>query len=421
MKYLALETQADQRVSYQQYIKEQNIKRVFDLVRSGRCASRAELVRTMHLSATTISALVEELHEDGLVIETGPTLTSTPGRRPMRLRLNYADRQLAIFSLSRRGVRFTLFDLGCRPIESLFVEYSVGEEENGDLGESYATLFEELLMRKSRCFNRAKAIVIGVSFPGIYLEEEQAFSVRAAMNVSFSEKSMRGLVRRLGVPLLLGNVSMCLAYAEKKYIDASRCDDDELRDLIYVNICDGVGAGIINNGEMLARDERITGEIGHITVVPQGRKCDCGNRGCLERYVNVNEIIARVREAVSKDTSGAHGVALRALMENPTLDRIGSAYDAGVECVVGVIDDIAEKLFSGICCMVAITGIRLIVIGGLEAMGEGFLRRLHSLTEGECPAILMRGVRMMYSDVSADADNIGLAQYYMDKKFYIDA
>ena len=57
----------------------------------------------------------------------------------------------------------------------------------------------------------------------------------------------------------------------------------------------------------------------------------------------------------------------------------------------------------------------------LEAMGEGFLRRLHSLTECECPAILMRGVRMMYSDVSADADNIGLAQYYMDKKFYIDA
>ena len=78
MKYLALETQLDQRVGYQQFIKEQNIKRVFDLVRSGRCASRAELVRTMHLSATTISALVEELHEDGLVIETGPTLTSTP-------------------------------------------------------------------------------------------------------------------------------------------------------------------------------------------------------------------------------------------------------------------------------------------------------------------------------------------------------
>ena len=75
MKYLALNAQNGQRVNYQQYIKEQNIKRVFDLVRCGRCASRAELVRTMRLSATTISALVEELQEAGLIIETGPTLT----------------------------------------------------------------------------------------------------------------------------------------------------------------------------------------------------------------------------------------------------------------------------------------------------------------------------------------------------------
>lgn len=85
MKYLSLDRSEDRRPGYQQLIKEKNIKRVFDLVRGGRCASRAELVRAMHLSATTISALVEELVGEGLLLETGPTLTSLPGRRPMSL------------------------------------------------------------------------------------------------------------------------------------------------------------------------------------------------------------------------------------------------------------------------------------------------------------------------------------------------
>lgn len=407
MKYLALETQADQRISYQQYIKEQNIKRVFDLVRSGRCASRAELVRTMHLSATTISALVEELHENGLVVETGPTLTSTPGRRPMRLRLNYADRQLAIFSLSRRGVCYTLFDLGCRPIESLFVEYSVGEEENGDLGESYAALFEEILLRKSRRFNRANAIVIGVSFPGIYLEEEQAFSVRAAMNVSFSEESMRGLVRRMGVPLLLGNISMCLAYAEKKYIDASRSDDDELRDLIYVNICDGVGAGIISGGSILAGPFDTAGEFGHISIDPKGAPCKCGNRGCLEQYVNQNAILRRIQAACA----AAERPVPRTFSE---LEGV----DARIPEARPVLCSIAEQLATGVYALICATGIRRIVVGGCAgALGEAFLDQLQSFVRSR--RLLAGRTEMSYGHTGPEGDSLGLAHYFLDKAYTI--
>ena len=407
MKYLALNAQNGQRVNYQQYIKEQNIKRVFDLVRCGRCASRAELVRTMRLSATTISALVEELQEAGLIIETSPTLTSTPGRRPMRLRLNYSGRQLAVFSLSRKGVRYTLFDLACRPIETLFVEHAVGGGEDGDQGEVYASLFEEILLQRSKCFDPSNAILIGVSFPGIYLEEEQAFSVRAAMNVSFSEESMRNLQHRLGVPMLLGNVSMCMAYAEKKCIDALRSWGDELRDMIFINVCDGVGAGIISQGAIFTGTYNTAGEFGHISIDPSGAPCKCGNRGCLEHYVNQNAILARVQAACRTagrpepaDFSELEGICARAPEAKP------------------VLDSIAEQLATGIYALTCIVGIRRVVVGGYaNVLGNAFLEKMQ--TDVRSRHLLAGHTEISYGHAGPEGDSVGMAQYFLDKVYTI--
>ena len=86
MKYIPVERPDIGRTGYQQQVKEGNIKRIFDLVRCGKCKSRAEIVRCMDLSATSVSVLVEELTARGLIQEIGPTHTTLPGRRPISLR-----------------------------------------------------------------------------------------------------------------------------------------------------------------------------------------------------------------------------------------------------------------------------------------------------------------------------------------------
>ncbi len=393
--------------------RSENLKLMFNLINSGQDLTRADLARITGLSPSTVSSLAEALIRENLVTETGlARMQNGAGRRPLLLEIRSDGRQIPVFSLSRWGISYVLYDLKYNVLEQCF--RPLLPDRNGHV---YLDIIADIVHHQAKKLNHDRAVGLLISYPGAYLPESEKY-ILTSLQISFAKTDVDQLRDRVGLDVYMGNSSMNLAYAEKKHMDASGAPID---DLIYVNICDGVGAGIINNGEMLARDERITGEIGHITVVPGGLKCDCGNRGCLERYVNANEIIARVRDAVSRDESGTNGAMLRALMENPTLDRIGSAYDAGIECVRDAIDQIAEKLFVGLCCAVAITGIRCIVIGGLEAMGDGFLRHLSSLTGGECPAILMRGVRMMYSGISADADNIGLAQYYMDKKFYINA
>lgn len=407
MKYLSLEPQSEHRVGYQQRIKEQNIKRVFDLVRGGKCASRAELVRTMHLSATTVSALVDELQAKGLILEIGPSMTPLPGRRPMKLRLNNGGHQLAVFSLSRRGVRFSLYDLGCRVLESFFVEHPSGASGKKDSGEDYSALFEDVLLRRSACFDKASALVIGVSFPGIYLEEERAFYVETAMNVSFSENSMRVLEKRLGIPIFLANVSMCHAYAEKKLLDSFLSPEDETQDLIFINICDGVGAGILSNGNILTGPYNTAGEFGHISIDFHGSLCTCGNRGCLENYVNQNAIYASVVQACSAASEPVpeNFSALKGIYERSPAAR-------------RVLDDVAEKLGIGIYTMICATGIRRIVVGGgIEVLGEGFLEHLRSCTSKHHH--LTRHMSMSYACASADGDSAGLAHYFLDKAYSI--
>ena len=407
MKYLSLGPHTEQRVGYQQKIKEQNIKRIFDLVRGGKCASRAELVRTMHLSATTVSALVDELQEKLLIVEVGPSMTPLPGRRPMKLRLNNGGHQLVVFTLSRRGVRFTLYDLGCRVIESFFVEHPSGTSENRDSGEIYAGLFEDVLLRRSTHFDRASTLVIGVSFPGIYLEEEKAFYVETAMNVTLSEESMLGLEEHLGIPLYFANVSMCHAYAEKKFLDSFLAPEDETKDLIFINICDGVGAGIISGGNILTGPYNTAGEFGHISIDFHGSLCNCGNRGCLENYVNQNAILAAVIRACSeaKESVPSDFTSLKGIYERSPSAR-------------KVLDDVAEKLGIGIYTMICATGIRRIVVGGgIEILGEGFLEKLRSCTSKRHH--LTRHMCMSYARVGADGDSAGLAHYILDKAYSI--
>lgn len=407
MKFLDIARPVVQRSSYQHLIKEQNIKHAFDLIRSGRCASRADLVRVMHLSATTVSALVEELQEKGLIAETGLSLTSLPGRRPMKLRICGEQHQLAMFSLNRRGVRYTLFDLNCRIIERFFIEHPMDEIQALDNDGGYAKLFESILYERAKHFDPQKAIVIGVSYPGIYLADEAVFSIRAAMDVSFAESSMQSLAERTGVPVFLGNTSMCMAYAEKKQIDANVPDERAAQDLIFINICDGAGAGIISQGSIMTGPYSTAGEFGHISIDFHGRPCSCGNLGCLEQYVNQNAIIREMHAAFT------------AAGETPPscLKEIEGLYESS-DIARKVLDDVAEKLAIGIFTMMCATGIRRIIIGGgIENLGDGFLERLRA-----CPQfrhMLSRHMEMSYAQTSSDGDSLGLAHYFLDKVYAI--
>ena len=404
----------------QHSMKEENIKQLFSLISSRPDITRAKLVRITSLSPTTVSTLVDELIEMNLVEETGQAVTNRAGRKPISLQINPKGRQIALFSLNRWGVRFSLNDLSNKQMETRFADYPAdrygGFSEDTtfpdpDAGEDYAALIESIL-HESLLLNPNKLLALCISFPGIYLESEQVFSW-SAMHVSISCESIAKLETRLGVPVFLGNSSMSRAYAELKYLDKP---GRLLQDLIYVNVCDGLGAGILVGGEFLTGSENSAGEIGHVSVNYQGKRCACGRRGCVEQYVNLDALIRRVKDALITHRASVFPDAL-------TLEAIGQAYDGGDhEIIREQIDDIAAMLFTAIYSTVCITGIKRVVIGGgIERLGPGFLRKLLSFTQQNPYNTLMRNLSISYALSGMEGDCEGIAQFYLDNIFRITA
>ena len=406
MKYLALETFGHSRIGYQQQVKEANIKRIFDLVRSGKCKSRAELVRMMHLSATSVSVLVEELAARGLISETGPAQTTLPGRRPISLRLNGDERQIAVFTLLREGVRYTLLNLDCRAIESRLFPLEAAALPADDAGEAYAAAIEDILAHRARHFSKRKALVVSVCYPGLHMIGEDIFHNRTSLGLNFSEGAMRGLRDRIGLPVYLFNAAKSLGYAEKKHLDALNPDEPETLDMVFVDIHERISCALIANGSLYSGPYNIAGELGHVSIDSNGRPCSCGSRGCLERYVNQSAILEDARAACEK-----------AGLEPPaSLEDLGKRYPTEPALNAAVMNS-ARLLAAGLYNILCTSGMRRIVLGGgIEALGEPFLREVYRNLM--IRNVLIRHLELSYAQAGPDAESVGL-QYFLDKVYTI--
>ncbi|MDD4079984.1 MAG: ROK family transcriptional regulator [Eubacteriales bacterium] len=408
MRYM---TMREQRINNQKTIKEENIKTLFSLISSDPGITRAQLGRVTTLSPTTVSTLVDELVQRGLVVETGPADTQSAGRKPISLKVNPRGRQLALFSLSRWGIRFWLYNLALEEVDTHFIEYSAdhyggfAEEADGtepDAGEDYMSLIESILIKSPYC-DPSRLLAICISFPGIRLAREKAFSW-SAMRVSFSEADVLQLEKRLNVPVFLGNAALSRAYAEKKYLEGPNA---QVQDLIYVTVRDGLGAGIIAGGVFLTGRDNSAGEIGHVSVDYKGKRCACGQRGCVEQFVTIDALTERVQKALN-------------LKELPTVAEIGEQCLKGNPIACEIVDDVAAMLFTAIFSTVCVSGIKRVVIGGgIEQLGDYFLDQLRAFPRNNPRNKLARDIDISYARSGLYGDIRGIAQFYLDNVFTI--
>ena len=404
MKYMPLEKIGSGHVGYQQQVKEANIKQIFDLVRSGKCKSRAEIVRYMNLSATSVSVLVEELANRKLIDEVGPTQTSLPGRRPISLKLNANARYMAIFLVKPEGVRYALLNLDCQIVEDLFVPLDAHRLNQNTAGDEYLRLFDGIMRRRSRLFSPSRVLMLGICFPGVYIGRDHLFHTERTLGFSLPEESMQQFQRQIGMPIFLLNDTRSMAYAEKKFMDA---DSPETQNLLFVRIQEDIRCAIIQANDLYTGPFNVSGEIGHYTIDYKGKPCRCGNRGCLEGYVKLSAILESAQQA-----------ARAAGIEEPRDFEALAARYADEPALLASVGESAELLGFGLYNLLCGTGMRNLVLGGgITALGKPFLEALyHSLMKR---TMLVRDLNLNYAQAGPDAEALGIAHYFLDKVFTI--
>jgi glucokinase len=128
---------------------------------------------------------------------------------------------------------------------------------------------------------------VGIGVPG-FIELKEGFIVGSNNLVALEKYPIRDEIeRRLGAPVILENDANAAAMGEK-WIGAGR----DVNNLVLLTLGTGIGGGIIYHGRVLHGHVGMAGELGHMTVVPNGLPCGCGNQGCLEKHASATAVAA---------------------------------------------------------------------------------------------------------------------------------
>ena len=251
-------------------LRRMNERRVLEAVQAQGSLSRAALVRETGISPPTVSKLVRSLLAARL-LEEGDA-PAVPGRPAKLLRLaNDATRVLAaVVDIKECSIATTGLD---------------GHLHEGRLlrfptPDSYERLIDRLVehvQEVSPRRDRSRTLALGLSVPGLMDRHEQQVLLSANVHQLDGRCPVRDLEAKLGIQTVLLHETDCLALGERTFGHARGMDDFAL-----IDATGGVGTAIMTSGQLLVGHKGMAGEIGHITVEPNGRPCGCGNVGCLE-------------------------------------------------------------------------------------------------------------------------------------------
>ncbi len=308
--------------------------------------SRADLARHAGVAPSTVSGLVQDLLQAGLVVASPHREDPLrPGRPGLSLTLNPRLGAVAGVEFCFDELRVLLYDLAHNLIGTAECELPHAHSSDTALAAARKLVGEALA---ASGLSRDALIGAGVSVPGPVSRHPDAVKPSAILP-GWHGVTAGDIAAALGVPVSIDNDSNLAALGEHAWGAGRGCDDSVTLKFHY-----GIGCGLFVNGT-LVRGSGGAGEIGHIAVDERGPLCRCGKRGCLETYAAIPAIIDALRPQHGKLT-------LARLM------RLLAARDPGTVRVVGDAAELIGTHLAAVCNLLAPQ--RVIVIGPMAQAGE---------------------------------------------------
>jgi predicted NBD/HSP70 family sugar kinase len=327
-------------------IRDINRQIVLNYVRDREPISRAEIARETALQRSTISTIVEDLKAEGLIEEIGEG-ESTGGRRPTLLRLR-ASGALAIgVDVTPSGTTVATCDLAGRVLER--EEFAMSQSP-----EQLAELIIESVRRLAQSTNGQPIEGVGISLPGLVDPD----SGRAIYIPYFRWRDwavVERIGRATGLDVMVDNDANAAALAELWF---GRPEVSEARDFILVLVADGIGTGIVFDGQIYRGERGAAGEFGHMIVGADAPvACSCGNHDCWEAFASGRAAGVRYAQ-LSKHRADAQLPALCAVVDHAL---------AGERAAIDALTETAHYLGIGISNMIVGLSPEAVVVGGAIA------------------------------------------------------
>jgi predicted NBD/HSP70 family sugar kinase len=271
-----------------------NRRIALNFIRRHQPMSRADLARRSGLQRSTVSAIIDQLIDEGWVTE-GAVGRAPRGRRPRFLHLNVE--RAGILGVELRPETTTL---GLAGVDARFVAQTSWPTPREPAA------FVKELARAVGILRAAHPGIscegMGVSLPG---RVDRDGRLVFAPNLGWGKVDLRNMLEAaVGLPVNLENAANACALAEFWF----GRHPEHVRNLVAVTVSEGIGVGLLLNGQLIHGADAMAGEFGHVSLTDDGPLCRCGKRGCWERYAS-NSAAVDYYESTRGRSGGARSKA----------------------------------------------------------------------------------------------------------------
>jgi N-acetylglucosamine repressor len=350
-----------QRTGDLKLIQELNRSIILRTIRHYGPISRSEIAKKNKISPTTVTAAVKELIRQGLVYEDGVGV-STGGRKPVLVRFSSDSKFIIAVAITNSSIKIAEMNLEAKVRkQKIFPVYNL----TGKLVIDY--LLKSIGQFLEEYSDLTKCIGISIISPGIINVDKGIIYENTKLKLkNIPLKEM--VEKQFKLKTWLENDANAIALAEKRF-GAYR----KFKNLIYITIGDGVGAGIIVNGSIFRGCRGGAGEVGHTSIDRNGIPCDCGNTGCLENYVSWPAICSKVLSSVAQGKPTMMSELVKGDINRVTPSIFRDALKKNDQLAKEIMKDTAAYLATGMVNLVNLLNPDIIILGGKVAYDNHFL------------------------------------------------
>jgi glucokinase-like ROK family protein len=367
-----------------------------------KAMSCAELSELFDKSIPSIAKAVNELIDEGFVIEQGYA-PSSGGRRPLMYAINASAMYILAIAMDQLSTRIQLVNLLNNPVS----DFMMFELQLLNNGQALPTLVENI--NKYLCDSgipKEKIAGIGIGMPGF-------INPVKGVNYTYLEAGDKTLTQYIadetGLPAYIDNDSSLIALAEQKFGIAKW-----QKEVMVINLGWGIGLGMIVNGEIFRGRNGFAGEFSHIPLSEDGALCACGKQGCLEAEASMLVVSRRAIDGIEhgrisslKPIDGANSKQVG--------DAIMEAANNGDQFAIELFSDAGYKIGKALAILIHIMNPQAIVLSGRGAkVGKILLAPIQQALHKYCIPRLSQGTELLISELGFDAELVGAAVLVME-------
>jgi glucokinase-like ROK family protein len=355
--------QSRYRTGDQALVRQINLSAILYHLRENAPISRAALAEISGLNKTTVSSLVGELIENQFVREAGLE-SGGVGRRAMLLRLNPAAGCIVSGEIGVDFISVIAADFAAEIIWRHQIRIDPAMGQDAIVEQARALLWRATQEGQSSC-HRLLGVAVGV--PG--LVDQSTGALLFAPNLGWKDVPVRTILQQaFDAPVFVDNEANLAALGEHFFGAAQGYEE-----VLYISAGVGVGGGVVHDGQLCRGVTGVAGELGHITMEPDGELCNCGNRGCWETLVSQRALFRRVKRAVDAGHVSQLSNAVDGDFGRLTVPLVAEAARAGDSVAQEAFDAIGHNLGIGIASLVNALNPELVVFGGILSLAWEFL------------------------------------------------